>query len=88
MATAANPYAGFLGDKEPYFILRSTVDRIRELTAGLTPEQIFAETLGTLFNASLQRLIRAMQILAVPVATVSTSAGPTLKTGASAITRI
>ena len=42
MATAANPYAGFLGDKEPFFILRSTVDRIRELTAGLTPEQIAA----------------------------------------------
>ena len=42
MATAANPYAGYLGDKEPYFVLRSTVDRIRELTAGLTPEQIAA----------------------------------------------
>jgi hypothetical protein len=42
MATAANPYAGFLGDKEPFFILRSTVDRIRELTDGLTPEQIAA----------------------------------------------
>jgi hypothetical protein len=42
MATAANPYAGFLGDKEPFFILRSTVDRIRELTDGLTSEQIAA----------------------------------------------
>jgi hypothetical protein len=42
MATAANPYAQFLGDKEPYFILRSTVDRILELTAGLTPEEIAA----------------------------------------------
>ena len=42
MATAANPYAQFLGDKEPYLILRSTVDRIRELTAGLTSEQLAA----------------------------------------------
>jgi hypothetical protein len=37
---ANNPYAKYLGDKEPYFVLRSTADRIEELTAGLTPEQL------------------------------------------------
>ena len=42
MATAANPYASFLGDKEPYFILRSTVPQIQELTANLAPEQLVA----------------------------------------------
>ena len=42
MAASTNPYAEFLGDKEPYFVLRSTVDRIQELTAGLTPEQLAA----------------------------------------------
>ena len=36
MADTTNPYAEFLGDKEPYFVLRSTADRIQELTAGLT----------------------------------------------------
>jgi hypothetical protein len=42
MADPVNPYAQFLGDKEPYFILRSTADRIGELTAGLTPAQLAA----------------------------------------------
>ncbi len=37
---STNPYAEYLGDKEPYFVLRSTVDRIEELTAGLSPEQL------------------------------------------------
>ena len=40
MADTTNPYAKFLGDKEPYFVLRSTADRIQELTAGLTPKQL------------------------------------------------
>ena len=39
---STNPYAEYLGDKEPYFVLRSTVERIQELTAGLTPEQLAA----------------------------------------------
>jgi len=42
MAATNNPYAQYLGDKEPYFVLQSTADRIRELTAGLTPEQLGA----------------------------------------------
>ena len=42
MATSTNPYAKYLGDQEPYFVLRSTADRIQELTQGLTPEQIAA----------------------------------------------
>ena len=42
MATSTNPYAKYLGDEEPYFVLRSTADRIQELTQDLTPEQIAA----------------------------------------------
>jgi len=42
MAASTNPYAKYLGDKEPYFVLRSTADRIQELTQDLTPEQIAA----------------------------------------------
>ncbi|HYP05481.1 MAG TPA: DinB family protein [Bryobacteraceae bacterium] len=42
MATAANPYAGFLGANEPFAVIGSTVDRIRELTAGLSAEQLAA----------------------------------------------
>lgn len=42
MAASTNPYASYLGDKEPLFVLQSTVDRIRELTAGLTPGQLAA----------------------------------------------
>jgi hypothetical protein len=42
MADSTNPYASFLGDQEPYFVLRSTADRIQELTAGLTAEQLAA----------------------------------------------
>jgi hypothetical protein len=37
---STNPYAQYLGDKEPYFVLQSTAERIQELTAGLTPEQL------------------------------------------------
>jgi hypothetical protein len=40
MASTTNPYAKYLEDKEPFFVLQSTVDRIRELTAGLTQEQL------------------------------------------------
>lgn len=40
MADTTNPYAEFLGDQEPYFVLRSTADRIQELTAGLTAQQL------------------------------------------------
>lgn len=43
MASTTNPYAKYLGDKEPYFVLRSTSERIGELTAGLTPEQLAAQ---------------------------------------------
>ena len=42
MAVSTNPYAEFLGDKEPYFVLRSTAERIQELTSGLSPEQLEA----------------------------------------------
>lgn len=39
MATTI-PYSEFVGSNDPYPILESTVDKIRELTAGLTPEEI------------------------------------------------
>jgi hypothetical protein len=42
MAASTNPYAKYLRDKEPYFVLRSTADRIQELTAGMSPEQLAA----------------------------------------------
>ncbi len=35
-----NPYAKFLGDREPIPVLTSTIDRLRSLTASLTPAQI------------------------------------------------
>ena len=35
-----NPYANFLGDKEPIPVLTTTIDRLRDLTASLTPAQI------------------------------------------------
>jgi len=37
---STNPYAQYLGDKDVYSVLKSTVERIRELTAGLSPEQL------------------------------------------------
>jgi uncharacterized damage-inducible protein DinB len=35
-----NPYAKFLGDREPIPVLTTTVDRLRTLTASLSPAQI------------------------------------------------
>lgn len=73
MAAPTNPYAQFLGDKEPFFILRSTVGRIRELTAGLTPEQLGAppepgkwslyQILGHLADCELMFQVRARLIM-------------------------
>ena len=39
MAATTNSYVSYLEDKEPFFVLRATADRIRELTEDLAPEQ-------------------------------------------------
>lgn len=73
MAASTNPYAQFLGDKEPFFILRSTVDRIRALTAGLASQQLtdapapgkwsLYQILGHLADCELMFQVRARLIM-------------------------